>query len=259
MKILLTNDDGIHSGALWYAAEQLRDLGQVVICAPDREQSGVGCSVTLQLPVRVVDFPSLVEGVRAYAVEGTPADAVIVATEVLFDGPPDLLISGINHGSNLGEDVLLSGTVGAALQGYFRGIPSLAVSITSLNDLVLEPAGLLVRALARQVAEGALPRPLLLNVNLPNLPLEKLEGVEVARLGRRSYADVVKVGDDGRRKWYWISRSKPIWEVVEGTDIWAVRHNRVAITPLSTDLTASPQLAPLKDLSHELSEALRKG
>ncbi|MCS7207520.1 MAG: 5'/3'-nucleotidase SurE [Dehalococcoidia bacterium] len=257
MHILLTNDDGIHAPGLWEAAKALRPLGRVIVCAPDREQSGVGGSMTLQLPVRLTTFPSLVEGVEAYTVEGTPADAVVVAMEVVLERPPDLVVSGINQGANLGEDVLLSGTVGGALQGWFRGIPSIAVSLCTLTNFIFGPSALVVRLLAQQAAEGALPRPILLNVNLPNLPLEKLEGVEITRLGRRSYAEVVRQGDDGRRKWYWIARSRPVWEVVEGTDVWAVRHHRVSITPLTTDLTHYSLLPSLAGLAKALAEGIR--
>lgn len=257
MRILLTNDDGIHAPGLWEAAKALLPLGQVLVCAPDREQSGVGGSITLQIPVRVTPFPTRVDGVEAYTVEGTPADAVIIATEVLWERPPDLVVSGINQGSNLGEDVLLSGTVGGALQGWFRGIPSIAISLCTLNNFIFVPSVLLLRLLAQQVGEGAIPRPILLNVNVPNLPLEKLEGVEVTRLGRRSYAEVVRHGDDGRRKWYWIARSRPVWETVEGTDVWAVRHHRVSITPLTTDLTAHNLLPTLEGLAKALEGKIR--
>jgi 5'-nucleotidase len=257
MRILLTNDDGIYAAGLWEAAKALRPLGQVLVCAPDRDRSGIGAALTLRAPIRVTLVPSLVEGVEAYAVEGTPADAVIIATEVLWKNPPDLLVSGVNQGANLGEDILLSGTVGGALQGWLRGIPSIAISLCTLNDFIFTPAALLLRLLAQQIGEGALPRPLFLNINLPNLPLEQLEGVEITRMGKGGYAAVVREEGDGWRKWYWISRSRPNWEEVVGTDIWAVRHRRVSITPLSTDLTAHPLLPTLEALAGALREGLR--
>ncbi|MBI4233195.1 MAG: 5'/3'-nucleotidase SurE [Chloroflexi bacterium] len=256
MHILLTNDDGVRAPGLWRAAEALKSVGQVTVVAPDREQSGTGTSISLLSPIRVAEVEAPVEGVRAFSVEGTPADCVIVALERLVQDGVALVVSGINPGANLGEDVLVSGTVGAALQGFVRGIATLAVSVTSLRDVHYEPAAQLTRLLARQVAEGALPRPILLNVNLPNVPLGELQGVQVTRLGNRSYADEVTEGDDGRRVWYWIRRSKPDWQLVEGTDIWAVRHQQASITPLYSDLTAHALLPDLSTLAASLTAAM---
>lgn len=264
MRILLTNDDGVYAPGIRAAAEALSQIGEVMVCAPDREQSGTGTSVSLQHPVRIMELPPIVPGVPTYSVDGTPCDAAIVALEAVRPGQVDLVVSGINTGANLGEDVLVSGTVGAALQAYFRGIPSIAISVTSLTEVVFEPAGVLVKALVQRLEmkglAQALPRgserPVLLNVNLPNLPQEKLAGVQVTRLGRRAYADVVKEGHDGRRKWFWVARDKPVWEMVEGTDIWAVRNQLISVTPLHTDLTHVTLSAELAPLAAELHQAL---
>jgi len=172
-------------------------------------------------------------------------------------GGVDLLVSGVNEGANLGNDCLISGTVGAAVQGYFRGIPSMAVSVTALHDVHFEPAAKLARLLAVKLDSGALPRPLLLNVNLPNLPLEKLEGVAMTRLGRRSYVDIIQEGYDGKRRWYWIRRGKPEWAAEEGSDIWAIRHNRISITPMHADLTVAEQTSALETLCPSLLLGLR--
>jgi 5'-nucleotidase len=273
MRILLTNDDGINSPGLWRAAAALREVGEVFVCAPDREQSGVGTAVSLQSPIRAAAVAPQVEGVTAFAVEGTPADSAILGLECLVGGKVDLVVAGINVGANLGEDVLGSGTVAASLQGHFRGIPAMAVSVTSLTDLHYEPAAALTGHLARALlevrapanadvgatsGEGASedPRPLLLNINLPNLPLGEMRGVVVTRLGRRAYADTVKQGNDGRRRWFWIARDRPVLEQVEGTDIWAVQRGFVSITPLATDLTGDVASAWLRETAQRWEASL---
>ena len=197
MKILVTNDDGVYSEGLWAVVEALRNMAEVVAVASDREQSGVGTSVTLHAPVRVTEVMPLVDGTLTYAVEGTPADSVILALEKLV-GKVDLVVSGINKGANLGEDVMISGTVGAALQGYCRDIPAVAVSVASLKSVRFDAAAPMLRAVAQQIAEGSLPVPLLLNINLPPISPEEIEGVDVTRLARRAYVDVVTEG--GRRQ-----------------------------------------------------------
>lgn len=258
MKILVTNDDGIYAPGLWAAVEALKGMGDVVVVAPDREQSGVGPSVTLHSPVRSVEVVPPLEGIHTYAVEGTPADSVIVALEALVE-KVDLLVSGINSGFNLGEDVLVSGTVGAVLQGYFRGIPSLAVSVGSLHATDFRAATLVLAALAQEVAEGGLPKSVLLNVNLPPVAPNQIKGIDVTRLARRKYADTVRQGDDGKRKYYWITRTRPAWEVEEGTDVWSVRHRRVSLTPLQTDMTAAASLTAMAGLPERLQQLFSPG
>ena len=251
MKILLTNDDGVNAPGLRAAAASLREAARVVVAAPDREQSGVGASVTLNGPVRAAKVRPLAAGVTTYAIEGTPSDCVILGLERLFRGV-DMVVSGINSGANLGQDVFISGTVGAALQGYVRGLPAIAVSVASLHATDFGAAALLLRRMVSEFDGGALPRPSLLNVNLPPLPEEEIEGIDITSLGRRAYAARVRSGDDGKRRYYWISHSRQVWEPMEGTDIWSVRHNRVSITPLDTDLTSGKALAGLRGLPEKL-------
>ena len=256
VRILLSNDDGIYSPGLWAAVAAVRDLGQPYVVAPDREQSGVGTCVTLHHPVRATPVAPMVAGVPTWAVEGTPADSVILALEMLV-GPVDLVISGINQGANLGEDVLVSGTVGAALQGYVRHTNALAISVTAIQDVHTGAAAWLLRHLAVRLGEDSLPRPILLNINLPNVPLEQLQGIEVTELGQRSWMEVVREGEDGRRKYYWISRNRPVHHEVEGTDVWAVRRQRVSITPLHTRLTFHDAVPPLREVVAEVARGLR--
>lgn len=239
MRILVTNDDGIHSPGLWALAEGLKGVGEVAVVAPDRDQSGIGSAKTLVAVVRVEEVPAKIDGVKAFSVQGTPADCVILAIESLFQERFDLVVSGINQGANLGLDIMSSGTVGGAMQGYFRNIPSMAVSVTSLNDVKYEAAAVTARCLAVAVSRSSPPGPLLLNVNVPNVAPEMIEKVDITRLGPRAYMESVQRESDGRRTHYWIRQNRPTnLEVGEGTDIWAVRKNRVSITPV--DLLAGP-------------------
>ena len=169
MKVLVTNDDGVYSPGLWAAVEALREIAEVVVVAPDRELSGVSGSVTLHSPVRAMEVEASKNGTVTYAVEGTPADCVILAMEKLV-GEVDLLVSGINKGANVGADVLISGTVGAALQGYARGVPSVAISVAALKATRFGAAAQVLRGVAQQVRQGSLVAPLLLNINLPDVP-----------------------------------------------------------------------------------------
>ena len=257
MRILLTNDDGIHSEGLWAAARTLKNAGDVFVVAPDRDQSGIGTAMTLLDVLRVNDEAPLVEGVTAVSVQGTPADCVILATEALYDEPFDLLVSGINQGANLGHDILLSGTVGAALQGYLRGVPSIAMSIASLTDLKYEAAAETARALAESISANGLEGPLLINVNLPNVTPAELKGVEMTTLGESAFMPSVQKEGDARRSHYWIKQNRPNTKPpAEGTDVWAVRNGRVSITALSRLLDVSGTDDPHRVLGADVRSAL---
>lgn len=255
MKILVTNDDGFYARGLWVLARELSKVGEVVIVAPDREQSAVSSSMTLHHPLRVRKVRSPLAGVPSYSVEGTPADCVILALGRLLPEKVDLVFSGINEGANLGDDVLLSGTVGAALQGYFKGIPSVAISVGAIVDVHFDVAAKLAGVLARRI--GSIPREVLLNVNLPNLPLENIQGIEVTKLGRRSFGDKVVEGNDGKREYYWIVRGEPQWQPSDETDVKAFVEDKISITPLYTDLTSSQAISKLKKLPAELINELK--
>ncbi|MBI2917961.1 MAG: 5'/3'-nucleotidase SurE [Chloroflexi bacterium] len=257
MKVLVTNDDGVHSPGLWALVRALVPLGQVVVCAPDREQSAVGTSITLHVPVRARQVPSPVEGVPTWAVEGTPGDSVILALDHLLDHTIGLVVSGINDGSNLGHDALISGTVGAALQGYFHGLPALAISVTAIKNMRYDVAAPLAAQLVRLVLEGRLSQESFLSVNVPNVPAEEIQGVEITKLGRRSYRDTVAEGHDGKRTYYWIKRAEPDWRLEPGTDIYAIERKYISITPLHTDWTCGGQQPNLVGLVPALEAALR--
>ena len=251
----MTNDDGVNSEGLWSLANSLRDLGRVCVVAPDRDMSGKGTAMTLLDVLRTHKAPSPIEGVEAHSVQGTPSDCVILATASLYEEPFDLLFSGINQGSNTGLDLLGSGTVGGALQGYYRDIPSIAISVASLVDTKYEAACRAATALARSLAASPPEGPLLLNVNLPNVGPEDIEGVEVTRLGPRAYLEDVQLGHDGRRTHYWIKNRKSTEQQPEGTDTWAVENNRVSITPIDLVPTTQATSSTLQALAADLRSA----
>ena len=240
MKILVTNDDGINSPGLWAAVQAVRPYGEIFVVAPDREQSGVGSSLTLHVPIRATEVtPALPGEIRAFAVEGTPGDCSVLALEKLA-GSVDLVVSGINMGSNLASDIFVSGTVGAALHGYMRGFKSIAVSVAAVKNTRFDVASTILGALVGRVQESEMAGPFLLNVNVPNDPMESIKGVQLCRLAGRSYGENVREGDDGRRKYYWITRNKAMHrDEGEDTDVWALRNNRVSITPLDFNLQSS--------------------
>ena len=235
MKILVTNDDGIYADGLWALADKLRDVGAVTVVAPDRDQSGTGTSVTLRHPLRLSEVKQPLKGVTAYSVEGTPADSVILALRFAIKGGVDLIVSGVNEGPNLGGDVFISGTVGAALQGYFYGIPAIAFSAAAFESSRFDVAAEMAKLLAGRIGDKSSPQKLLLNINIPDLPREKIEGIEITRLGEAEYVDRIEPGHDGRKHYYWIMHHAPKWHMVPGTDIWALKQNKISITPLSNN------------------------
>ncbi|MDT7910340.1 5'/3'-nucleotidase SurE [Thermus sp.] len=235
MRILVSNDDGIFSPGIKALGLAMRALGEVYVVAPDVEQSAVGHGITVRRPLRFKHTQSAGFGeIPAYRVDGTPADCVVLGVHLL--GRPDLLVSGINIGVNLGLDLTHSGTVAAALEGTSLGIPSIAFSLdTSGEELDFTEAALWAQRLARLVAEKGLPRGIFLNVNFPaGTP----KGVLVTRLSPHHWEDkVVERLDPEGRPYYWIAGT-PVGEEEEGTDLWAVRRGYVSVTPVSLDFTA---------------------
>ncbi|MFC2017599.1 5'/3'-nucleotidase SurE [Chloroflexota bacterium] len=246
MKILATNDDGIFAQGLWVLVKELKSIAQIVVVAPDREQSATGTAVTLRQPLRVQEVRPLVPEVEAYSVEGTPADSVILALGKLVENKIDLVISGINQGLNLGDDVLISGTVGAALQGYLHGLPALAISVAAVDSLYLDNAAKLAALLAKKIDSSVLPTNILLNVNLPNSPLAKIKEIKITQLANRSHTDTVDEGHDGIRKYYWLVRQGINKDRDEKTDIWAIEQGNISITPLHARLS-DKSLPPITD------------
>ncbi len=232
--ILVSNDDGIHSEGIRALAQGLRDLGQVVVVAPDRERSAVSHSLTLHRPLRVEEIAP-----GEYAVNGTPTDCVNLAVNGILPRRPALVVSGINKGANLGDDVTYSGTVSAAMEGTLLGIASIAVSAVGRAGFRFEQAALFARRLATWVLERGLPPDTLLNVNVPPvLDGERCRGFALTRMGRRRYGDAIVEKTDPRgKKYYWIGGDElePIEE--EGTDFHAVGQGLISVTPIHLDLT----------------------
>ena len=257
MKILVTNDDGIFAEGLWTLVKELRNIAQVIVAAPDREQSAAGTAVTLWQPLRIRKVKPVVPEVETYAVEGTPSDSIILALGNLVKDKVDLIVSGINQGLNLGDDVYISATVGAALQGYLHGFPALAISIARGNNLYLDTAAKLAALLAQKINTKSLPSNLFLNVNLPNLPPGRISGAQITRLASESHINTVEEGNDGKRKYYWLVRQRQNKTTDKKTDVWAIDQGNISITPLSTNLSGKPSPSVLDNLCDDLFRELK--
>ena len=239
LNILVTNDDGVYADGLWKLVQELKKIGTVTVVAPDRDQSGVGTSVTFRHPLRLNKVKSPVRGVRAFSVDGTPGDSVILALRYAIKSKVDVIVSGINEGPNIGDDFFISGTVGGALQGYFYNIPAIAISVAAFEDVRFDEAAKVAAKLAQAFEEKKLPSKMLLNVNLPNLTQESIQGVEITRLGERKYSDGIETGHDGKRHYYWIVRGVADWVIEPGSDIWALEHDKISVTPYPADCDIS--------------------
>ncbi len=246
LKILLCNDDGIYAPGLAALYEQMRHVGEVTIVAPDSEQSAVGHAITLSDPLRVWNFEKN-EDFFGYAVNGTPADCVKIAYWALLKEKPDLVVSGINLGSNSGINAIYSGTVSAATEGTILGIPSFAVSLTTYSNPDFRYAAKFARRLSELVIENGLPRGTFLNVNVPNVPEEKIAGAVVTRQGLANYRERFdKRVDPQNRVYYWLTGKKVEIQEDDDVDDRAILNNKVAITPLQYDLTNYSFLDELK-------------
>jgi len=261
MNILVTNDDGIDSPGLWALAEAVSRVGETLVVAPDKQQSGAGTSVSLHSRMGIVEVPNSIEGVRAYAIGGTPSDCVILGLRHLAQERIGLVVSGINLGANVGNDIPYSGTVMATLQGYFRRIPSIAISLV-LQSWEEEPrfdvVARVAEHLALRVRDGKMPTGAILNANVPNIPLEKIRGVVTTRTANRGYIRVAELeGSDSVS--YKTSINRPAsgdfphqvagmeHPVEEGTDIWAINEGFISVTPLHIDVTHHNLLPALSE------------
>ncbi|MFH1925054.1 MAG: 5'/3'-nucleotidase SurE [Chloroflexota bacterium] len=256
MKILVTNDDGITADGLWILVRELTSIAEVVVVAPDREQSATGTAVTLWEPLRIKEVHPVVTGVETYAVEGTPSDSVLLALGSLVKGKIDLVVSGINGGMNLGDDIYISGTVSAALQGYLHGYPALAVSAERDSESGFQTAANLATIVAGRLNASPLPANLFLNINVPNVPLSKIGRIQVTTLANKSHINTVTEGNDGKRNYYWLVRQRHDSSQNRKTDVWAVDHGNISITPLFFSLPTRKLSALMNDLCSGLLEEL---
>jgi 5'-nucleotidase len=233
MIILLSNDDGIHSEGLTALEESVRHVGDIYTVAPDRAQSSMSHALTLHRPLRVHEL-----GTRRLSVDGTPVDCVKLALTGLLPVRPELVISGINKGPNLGDDIIYSGTVSAAIEGALLGIPAIAVSLVTFKDFDFRAAAEFTATLIQRIAEKGIPPKTLLNVNVPPIPKRDLKGWRVTRMGKRHYSEnIVERVDPRGIKYYWIGGDDLGFSNDDGTDCQAVHEGYVSVTPLQVDLT----------------------
>jgi 5'-nucleotidase len=242
VKVLVSNDDGYFAPGITLLAEALGRLGEVTVVAPERDRSGASNSLTLDRPLVVRRAPN-----GYYSVNGTPTDCVHIAVTGLLDFTPDVIVSGVNLGANMGDDTIYSGTVAAAAEGYLLGIPSVAVSLTSKSGEHFESAIGIALELVERFKRRPFKEPVLLNVNVPDVAPAMLRGIEVTRLGRRHKAEpVVKLQTPRGETAYWIGPAGGAADAGPGTDFHAVEAQRVSVTPLRMDLTHNAQLAAAK-------------
>ncbi|HID06563.1 MAG TPA: 5'/3'-nucleotidase SurE [Armatimonadetes bacterium] len=244
--ILLSNDDGYRAPGLHYLKRVLMDIADVIIIAPDRPRSSISSAVTLHKPLRVEELHDE-DGNVTYSCNGTPADCVALGIRVICPYPPRLVIAGINDGPNVGDDIIYSGTVAAALEATLHGITAFAVSINAHHHPHYATAGQVARLLAQELLQEPLPADTLLNVNVPNLPLSQLRGIAITRRGRKRYVgEPEKRFDPQGRPYYWRGSEHPVMENEEGTDVTALANGYVSITPLQTDNTNLSALHSLR-------------
>jgi len=237
MRILISNDDGIHAPGIHALYDAVKELGEVHVVAPDTERSAVGHAITLSDPIKTQKI-NRNGAFFGYAVGGTPADCVKLAVYALMDKPPDLVISGINLGPNAGISVIYSGTVSAATEGTILGIPSIAVSMNTFADPNWATAAHFAKHFAKQVIAKGLPSETLLNVNVPNLPLDQVKGVRLTRMGRSRFVETFDRRVDPRGNiYYWMDGQLEMLGDAKGTDVQAIEDGFVSMTPIWFDLT----------------------
>ncbi|MFO1463683.1 MAG: 5'/3'-nucleotidase SurE [bacterium] len=244
MLILVSNDDGIYAEGIQVLADTLKKIARVVVVAPDREKSAASHSLTLHRPLRILEVKK-----NYYGITGTPADCVnLGVNEILDRKKPDLIVSGINHGGNLGDDVHYSGTVSAALEGAMMGIPSIAVSLVLRDGRPhFGPAANFAAKLAKRVHKEGLPKGIVLNVNVPNVPQHSLKGYVFCKLGKRNYSDIiVEKLDPRKKKYYWIGGDEIGYENIPGSDCNAILEGKISITPIKVDMTDYPFLETVR-------------
>lgn len=242
MRILFCNDDGYFAPGLTSLVEALSSIAETVVVAPERDRSGSSNSLTLDRPLSLHKSHN-----GFYYVNGTPTDCVHLAVTGMLDKLPDMVISGINDGANMGDDTIYSGTVAAATEGFLLGIPSLALSLANVSDENFSTAARVATDIVQRFKQNKFHEPILLNINVPDVPYEQLQGIEVTRLGRRHKAEAVVKSQSPRGEIvYWVGAAGAVQDAGEGTDFHAIQLNRVSVTPLQIDLTQYGQIDTVK-------------
>lgn len=243
MHILLSNDDGYSAKGLIALADALRPLANLTVVAPERNRSGASNSLTLDRPLSIHHTEN-----GFIKVDGTPTDCVHLAITGMLEHEPDMVFAGINHGANMGDDVIYSGTVAAATEGRFLGLPAIAISLASHDPRHFETAGQVAVILLKQILEHPLPADSILNINVPDIPFAAIQGFKATRLGQRHKAEpAIKTTDPRGREIYWVGAAGPEQDAGPGTDFHAVRHHYVSVTPLRIDLTRYDAVDSLSD------------
>ncbi|MCB2180996.1 MAG: 5'/3'-nucleotidase SurE [Desulfobulbaceae bacterium] len=241
--ILVTNDDGVHAPGLRMLFEAMKSAGNPVIVAPDRDNSAVSHSLTLNRPLRVIEIEP-----NIFAINGTPADCVTIGVEKVLGRRPDLVVSGINAGANLGHDISYSGTVSAAKEGTIRGVPSMALSMSGEPPYLYETAVNCALGIVDILLESAFPKDCYLNINVPNLAQKDISGIKITKQGRRIYENALQeLPDPWGRPCFWIGGGSPSKDRVPGTDSFEIKKNAISITPIHLDLTHYEALSFLQD------------
>lgn len=243
MRILLSNDDGYFAPGLAHLANALSTIAEIVVVAPERDRSGSSNSLTLDRPLKLHKSPN-----GFYFVNGTPTDCVHLAVTGMLDYLPDMIVSGINDGANMGDDTIYSGTVAAATEGFLFGIPSIAVSLVNRSESNFATAAQVALEMVKRFMERKIHVPILLNINVPDIPLNQIAGMDITRLGRRHKAEpVIKSTNPRGETIYWVGAAGIAQDAGEGTDFFAIQNNKISITPLQIDLTRYDQIGYLKD------------
>lgn len=252
MQILLSNDDGILAAGLRCLAKELSTIAEITIVAPDRNRSGVSNSLTLDRPLQIIQHAE-----REYSVNGTPTDCVHLAITGLLDELPDMVISGINEGANLSDDVLYSGTVAAAMEGRFLGLPAIAVSLAGETMQHYQTAALVIRQIVENIRENPLPNSSILNINVPDLPFSDIKGIQMTRLGARHLARPMLESVNPRgQPVYWVGLPGEMQDAGQGTDAFAIKSGYVSVTPLQLDLTKYEEVITLQPWAEQLQNIL---
>jgi 5'-nucleotidase len=257
MRVLVSNDDGVDAPGIRVLADRLSAVGEVTVVAPDRDRSGASNSLTLDAPIRVLDM-----GNRYYRVAGTPTDCVHLALAGMLDYEPDIVVSGINNSANLGDDVIYSGTVSAAMEGRFLGLPAIAVSLVSRDHKGehYDSAAQAVLQLMQRLLVDPLPADTILNVNVPDRPWSDIRGFEVTRLGKRHRsAPCIKATDPRGKPIWWIGPAGDVDDAGPGTDFNAVQRGYISVTPIHVDLTRFQALEKVSSWMNTLTEGMAGG